>query len=258
MFYPGEVSNAWKLDVTSGRDDLGELPGNTGRPRVTLPVDDQRGNPQGGKLLGQGALLCEAIGVVAKQFIDLEIDVQATDEQLPSQLPRVCAVSDVSGPDQFAVRPLDLIKCCPLCDGETCLQVSELALFIRTEHRRSIGAILGVSGSVNARPGEVDQRAYAGGMCKSISKCQCGSPGMPQDDPLRETPMLTQGIKISDGRGNVIGRAACGSTTGALVVAVDRHQVINHLCHGLQVVPQARAAVATHECRSMALAHRPQ
>ena len=74
------------------------MSGDAGRTWVTLPVDDQRGDQQGGKLLRQGALLGEAIRVVAKELIDLEIDVEAMDEQLPSQFPRVWAVSDVSGP----------------------------------------------------------------------------------------------------------------------------------------------------------------
>ncbi len=47
-----------------------ELSGDAGRTWVTLPVDDQRGDQQGGKLLRQGALLGEAIRVVAKELID--------------------------------------------------------------------------------------------------------------------------------------------------------------------------------------------
>ncbi len=252
------MSNPGKLNIAGRRDDFSELPGDSSRTRITLTMHDQRGYPQGGKLLGQGVLLHEVICIVAKELVDLEIDVQAIDKQLPGQLLRTPLVSDVSGPRQFTVRSLNRIKFGFLGGGEARSQVSELALFIRTEQRRSIGAILSMPGSINARPGEVDQRAYPGGMCKSISKRQCSSPGMPQDDPLPETPMLAQGIKISDGRGDIVGRTACGSATGALVVAVERHQVIHHRCHGLQVVPYSRAAVATDKRRSFALAHRPE
>ena len=75
-----------------------ELSGDAGRTWITLPMDDQCGDPQGGKLFRHGTLLGEVVRIVAKQPIDLEIDVKTVDEQLPSQFPRVWAVSDVSGP----------------------------------------------------------------------------------------------------------------------------------------------------------------
>ncbi len=191
MFYPGEMSNVWKLDVAGRRDDLSELPGDSGRARIALTMHDQRGDPQGGKPPRQRSLLRKVISIVAKELIDQEIDMQAIDKQLPGQFSRMPAVNDVSGPGQFAVRPLDLDIFGSLHGRETCPQVGELALFIRTEQCRSIGAIFSVPGSINARPGEVDQRTYSGRMCESIGKSECGSPGMPQHNPLRETPMVT-------------------------------------------------------------------
>jgi len=89
------MSNVGKLNVAGRRDDLSELPGHSGRARITLPMNDQRGYPQGGKLLGQRALLRKVIRIVSKYLIDLEIDVKTIDKQLPSQFSRTPAVGDV-------------------------------------------------------------------------------------------------------------------------------------------------------------------
>jgi len=183
-FEPREMSNLGKLNIAGRRDDLGEVTGHSGRTRIALTMHDQRGYPQVGKLIGQRTALYKVIGIVAKELVDPEIDVQAADKQLPDQPSRMCVVSDVGGPGQFTVGPFGLIKFGPLRGREAYSQVGELVLFIRTEQRRSIGTVLSVPGSVNARPREVDQRACLGGMCETIGKSQRGSPGMPQHYPL--------------------------------------------------------------------------
>src|SRR5260370_1956010 len=221
-------------------------------------MHNQRGDPQRGKLFGQRTALRKVLGIVDKELIDLEIDVQAIDQQLPSQFSHVCVVSDVRGPGQLAVGPFDFVKFGPLRGSETCSQVSKLAQFIRMKQCRSIGTVLSAPGSVNAYPGKIHHCPCSGSMCEAIGQSERGSPGMPQDDPLREPPMLPQGIQVSDGGSNVVGMAACGSATGALIVAVHRHQVTKHGCHWLQTVPQSRTATATDQGQSVALANGPE
>src|SRR5215471_21189243 len=156
-FQPWEMPNLGKLNIACKRNDLSQLTGHSGRTRIVLTMHHQRGYPQVGKLLRQGALLREVIRIVSKELIDLEIDVLAIDKQLPGQCTRTPLVSDVSGPGKFTVGLLDRVKFGSPCSREPCSQVGELALFIRTEQRRSIGAVLNVPGSVNTRPREVDQ-----------------------------------------------------------------------------------------------------
>jgi hypothetical protein len=103
------MSNVGKLNIAGRWDDLGELPGHPGRARIALTMHDQRGYPQVGKLRGQRIALRKVIGIVAEELIDLEIDVHAGDKQLPGQLSCMPAVSDVGGPGQLTVGPLDLV-----------------------------------------------------------------------------------------------------------------------------------------------------
>jgi len=115
-FEPREMSNLGKLNIAGRRDDLGELTGHSGRTRIALTMHDQRGYPQVGKLLGQRTALYKVIGIVAKELVDPEIDMQAADKQLPDQLSRMCVVSDVGGPGQFTVGPFGLVKFGPCAE----------------------------------------------------------------------------------------------------------------------------------------------
>src|SRR5258708_36564787 len=105
-------------------------------------MHNQRGDPQRGTLSKQRTALRKVLGIVAKELIDLEIDVQAIDQQLPSQFSHVCVVSDVRGPGQLAVAPFDFVKSGPLRGSETCSQAGKLAQLTRMNQCRSIGPCL--------------------------------------------------------------------------------------------------------------------
>ena len=218
VFEPRQVAHLGKLDIAGRRDDLGELQGDPGRTRIALPMHNQRGSPQSGELLGQRPALGKVLGSVAEELIDLEIDVQAIDQQLLNQLPRSPAVSDVGGPGQLAVGPLDFVKLGPLRGSETCSQVSQVAQVIGMKQCRPIGTVLRAPVGVNARPGQIQHRPNTGGMGEAIGQGKRGSPGMPQDDPLREPPMLAQGLQVSDGGGDVVGRAASRKREASLML----------------------------------------
>src|SRR5262249_26473725 len=103
-----------KFNIAGRRDDLGELTGHSGRTGIAFTMHDQHGDSQAGKLRGQRTAPRKVIGIVAEELIDPEIDVQAGDKQPPGQLPCTPAVSDVRGPGELTVGPLDLVIVGPL------------------------------------------------------------------------------------------------------------------------------------------------
>ena len=64
LFEPRQVAHLRKLNIAGRRDDLSELPGDSGGARIALTMHNQRGDPQRGKLFGQRTALRKALGIV--------------------------------------------------------------------------------------------------------------------------------------------------------------------------------------------------
>jgi hypothetical protein len=84
LFYPREMPNMRKLDVSGRWDAFSKVSGYSSRARIKCPMNDQDGYSQRSNLFKSGMLLIEVLAIFPKNLVDLEIDVQTINKKLSS------------------------------------------------------------------------------------------------------------------------------------------------------------------------------